>query len=99
MRPHDSILVYFATGSEYEFLGAFLVRLPPRAVGLDDVTALAIVDDPKLDSVLSSEEEYPRDPFLNVYTGMFLVKDNFPRLPKKPPKFFRNAIVAVRDGA
>lgn len=99
IRPRDSLFVYFATDSELELLGAFLVRTPVSAVGLDDVTALGIVDDPKLDAALSGKEEYPRDPFLDAYTGLFVIKDDFPKIPKKPPSFHRNAIVALRDDA
>lgn len=99
IRPHDSLFIYFAADSEDELLGAFLVRTPVSAVGLDGVTALGIVNDPELEAALSGDETYPRDPVLNAYTGFFIEKDKYPKPPTKPPTFHRNAIVALREGA
>ncbi len=71
------------------------------------MTALGIVTDSELEAALSGEgteaapndrETYPRDPFLNAYTGFFVEEDAYPKLPRTPPKFHRNALVALREG-
>jgi hypothetical protein len=100
------LLIYFAAQPADELLGAYLVRTPSNPAGLDGVTAIGAVTDPELAAALSGEdagagrdESYPIDPFLKKYTGFFVERDNYPKLPKEPPRFVRNAIVRLGEDA
>lgn len=97
IRVHDPLLIYYRTAAGEELLGTFLIRKPAKTVPGVDVPALGIVEDSGLNDVLDSDEgAYPVDPYLGVYTGFFLQRDDYVWAPRIPPLFpGRNAIIAL----
>jgi hypothetical protein len=99
IRIQDPLLIYYSTPQGEELLGKFLVRKAGKKITEVAVPALGVVDEAELGTALEGHgdyDSYPRDPYLKVYTGFFLQKDDYVWVPETPPVFpGNNAIIEL----
>jgi hypothetical protein len=95
IRVGDSLLIYYKSHSLH-LLGSYLIVAPREKVGNEPrVSAVGIASDASLVNAMEREPPYPRDPYLDEFTGFFLRKDDYAVPLPEPPTFIKNALVRI----